>query len=609
MSVKLHQVINAIMRDLAQARIAADYFSQKASERYRNELPGFTVPRIDISDVNMDIKLIVDQVAEAGKGNSDEITLSIHKILRDFALMKILHLWPSYKNILITERKQIEDDLVKLLYDNASLNVTSDDNSKVELTFKNTDSNNYTKSVNAIDEFFAKQSPKKFTPTKDPFSLGVHSSIMLDNADNIFITEYTRLTDSPIMIKSTRPELRNIVIDNIREKVPNSNKPAPVYVCRGALGEGEQLSALFMYGKYHLAGVTAEEGPAISIFGDTIDTKILTSLTEISSGKSFKLAISPPDSDNENGLLALYDYQAKKLRIINYKKDEEKYNKRISQHIYWMGFTKAAKQLVMVTSDPSHSYRRKIRILNLTGIENKNADIFQQSHLLSGFRWPYYCAFSESSSKKFFHIGNQNTITTIDYTEGSNGWEDSPTKWKRSITKTPVDNHPVNNHFVHRLSSSQDSTRLAVLCCPNTRGWTNSGGIFYVYIYSADLKKIFASYEIPPDPLGSRPASFKMFFMASNDLVIIRNQEIYTLPATYIVPSKNEIEIAVKSMKLHKFDSTKINEIKVKVDQDELLADQNSISSLKINFKIRNYKWDAATEEDETAGLLTEQVD
>ncbi len=596
-SVHLRQLISAIMRDIAQARVEADYFSKQASDRYRNELPGFTVPRIDISDVGMDIKLLVDRIAEAEKGNSDEVTLAIQKAIQTFVIETLLPLWQAYRKISVTDRKQIEDNLVKLLYENILLKVAADDNDKVELTL------NITSSVTVINDFFTKQQTKAFIPSKNQFTSLSNSTILLDNADNIFVAEYGSSTSSPIIIKSTIPELGNIVIDNIREKMPNSNKPAPVYVCRGALGEGEQLSALFMYGKYHLEGAPAEEGPAISIFGDSINTKILTSLTGISSGKSFNLAISPPDFNNESGLLALYDNKAKKLRIIDYKKDEEKYNKTISQHIFWMGFTKAAKQLVIVTSDPTHSYRRKIRILNLTGIENMTSNIFQSQHLLSGFRWPYYCAFSESGQEKFFHISDQNTITTINYGQRSGRWEDRPTGWETNVT-----NMPLNNHYVHRLSSSQDSKLIAVLCCPNTRGWTNSGGVFYVYIYSADLQNILARYEISPYPLERRPASFKMFFMASNDLVIIRNQEMYTLPATYIVPSKDEIEIALESMESHKFDSTKINEIKVKVNQDELLENQDSIGSLKINFKVKNYKWEKTMEENSEAGQLIEEM-
>ena len=613
-SVRLGKVINAIMRDIAQARVNADYFSQKAAERYRTDLPGFTVPRIDISDINMDLKLIVDEVSEVDGERSDEALVAIDKLLENFAKDKILSLWPVIQRIRAEDKTEIENNLIELLRNSFSLSTEADENNKSSIILNKDIVINITK-------FFTTQSQKQYSPSKEAFSYPTENTVFLDSADNIFLVDYNSSVTSPITIKPVKPELGNIVIEDIEEEADSnrliSRKPAPIYISRNGIDKDEQAAMLFMYGKYKLIGMRSKVGPALSIFSGSesdspVTTNILNCLNNINIYDRRNItAVAPRIISEYKGILALYTKEDNKLRIIDYMNDRIIAEKDISQDppkIHSMGFTKEGKCLVFLISDPNNHYsERKIRMLPLSNVAAvADNDLFAIRYLYrTGFR-SATLGFSEFGGKTYIIYASpqSNALVRVPY-KNTVAEANSPKTWKK-FTKVI----PTSNHHVLKLATSPDSSYVAALCCPNTKGWIYSGGIFYVYIYSGDLETQIASYEVTPHTLQSSSASFRIFFLANNDLIITRNQEIYTFPATFIdTPSEENIHKAVKNFGTnHKVDFGKVSKILVKVDQNELSGAQNEISSLNINFVVKNYKWDRTAEEDEVAGMLSEEI-
>ena len=612
-SVRLGKVINAIMRDIAQARVNADYFSQKAAERYRTDLPGFTVPRIDISDINMDLKLIVDEVSEVDGEQSDEAIVAVYRLLANFAYDKILPLWPVIQRIRTEDKIEIENNLIELLRNSFSISTEVDNNNKSSILLNKDIVTNITK-------FFNIQSRKEYAPDKESFSYPIDDTVFLDSADNIFLVNYNSSTTSPITIKSIKPELGDITIDDIEEDRESnrliSRKPAPIYISRNGIDKDEQAAMLFMYGKYKLRGTPSKVGPALSIFSGSesdspVTTKILSCLNNINiNDRRNIIAVAPPVINEYKGMLALYAKGDKKLIIIDYMKDVIIAEKDLSQdppNILSMGFTKEGKCLVLLMWDPSDRYlERKIRMLPMSNIKSvADNDLFAKEYLhRTGYR-SATLGFSESGDKTYiiYASSQSNTLIRVPY-KNTVTEANSPKTWQKDTKIIPV-----SNQFVFKLATSPDSSYVAALCFPNTRGWTNLGGIFYVYVYSGDLETEIASYEVTPHPLQSRPASFRIFFLANNDLVITRNQEIYTFPTNFDAPSEVNVSNAVKSFGSdHKVDFGKISKMLVKVNQNELSGAQNEISSLNINFVVKNYKWDKTAEEDEVAGILSEEI-
>ncbi|HEV8251578.1 MAG TPA: hypothetical protein VGQ15_16525 [Gaiellaceae bacterium] len=61
---ELNDVLGAILRDLAQARVTADLFSQTVSAEYQptGVLSGFSVPRVEVTQASIDLKFAVNSV-------------------------------------------------------------------------------------------------------------------------------------------------------------------------------------------------------------------------------------------------------------------------------------------------------------------------------------------------------------------------------------------------------------------------------------------------------------------------------------------------------------------------------------------------------------------
>ena len=69
--VELSQLVGAIIRDVAKARVQADQYSHLLSEKYKEkedngeQLVSFPVPRAEISDVEVKFKFAVSEIKEA----------------------------------------------------------------------------------------------------------------------------------------------------------------------------------------------------------------------------------------------------------------------------------------------------------------------------------------------------------------------------------------------------------------------------------------------------------------------------------------------------------------------------------------------------------------
>ena len=75
-SVEMHQVVGAILKDITKAREISDRYSNYVGEGYRpkltdegsieneNQLISYSVPRAEISDVNVNLKFAIDKVEE-----------------------------------------------------------------------------------------------------------------------------------------------------------------------------------------------------------------------------------------------------------------------------------------------------------------------------------------------------------------------------------------------------------------------------------------------------------------------------------------------------------------------------------------------------------------
>ena len=76
-SVEIYQVVGAILKDITKAREISDRYSNYVGEEYRpkltdegsieneNQLISYSVPRAEISDVNVNLKFAIDKVEEA----------------------------------------------------------------------------------------------------------------------------------------------------------------------------------------------------------------------------------------------------------------------------------------------------------------------------------------------------------------------------------------------------------------------------------------------------------------------------------------------------------------------------------------------------------------
>ena len=600
-SVRLGKVIKSVMRDIAIARVEADYYSQKVSERYRVDLPGFTVPRIDISEVNMDIKFLVDETYEAETEKSDQALVEIHKFLDEFAQEKLLPLWPVFYRLAEQDQTKIQGELNNLLRDNFVIGTSVDSNNRSPISLKD----NLNKEISS---FFNELSLKKYNPTRKAvtYPLNHHrGGIMANTLDDICLVEYNKDQESPVIINNISSDSPNIRIENIKEESDinnNSGKLPPVYICRSGRQENEQMSALFLYGKYMLKNNTSRKGPALIIFrGEdsmlSYKTYIISSLSHISiNNLRSKVAIAPPSKDLTSGKLAFYDASSKQLSVVDYITNRVLCQKEMPKTIRKLGFVKGADYLVLVVD--GNGIYSNIRFLSLDPSSLENDNLLPPTSLIEGtLRLYTKCVFAEQDQgEPNFIYGDFHRLYRIPHKNISKHKADTA-----GFTKYHVD-IPKGQGII-RLASSPDSSYVAALCGPRSRGWTNGRGIFYVHIYKADLSKV-ASYEINPPGIVYLS---NMLYLANNDLIVFRGQELYRFPHTFEPPTIKNIDIAIENFASPKVDNTKITNMLVKVEEEQIKASLKEANSLSINFKLKNYKWDKAVEQHSQGGVLIEE--
>ena len=87
--VELSQLVGAIIRDVAKARVQADQYSHLLSEKYKEkedngeQLVSFPVPRAEISDVEVKFKFAVSEIKEAPDSTETKIFF-FNKVLEKY---------------------------------------------------------------------------------------------------------------------------------------------------------------------------------------------------------------------------------------------------------------------------------------------------------------------------------------------------------------------------------------------------------------------------------------------------------------------------------------------------------------------------------------------
>lgn len=615
MSVRIGKVIHAIMRDIAQARMRADYFSKKAAERYLVDMPGFTVPRVDISDINMDIKYIIDDVSEADNEDSEEVTVQVQSVLKKFMDEKLLPLWPVLYRISSQDRKEIESNLFEVLQNNYTISADVDRRSKSQLNLKN--------DINAaVNSFFSEITKKRYNPTSEQFVDNWSDRCMvLDGSDNICFADYGEDMENLATIKSSQGGDRIIAINELSEDSSTSNltnKKEPLYIYKNGKGVNQKYAILLMYGNYKFQNTSWYKGPAICIFENNnfdspFKTRIATAINGIDmTEKESVIALAVPDIGKKRVRLAFYSSISRKLIIAEYHDNVSSslYDKVIPPNIHWMGFIKDGEYLaLLVTTSTSSNTRYYLSFIPTSSIRNRT-DLFNSQYLYrTGIKRNSHvvCAFSENDQgEQNLIYGCSNDLHMIKCKDIKASNINSPDTWIPSPTETrkPL---PVGATHVMFLATSADSSYVAALCFPNRNGQANFDGIFYVFVYTGDLTEV-ARYKVSPPIAGNNQSSFKIFFLSTNDIVVLRNKEKYTFPSTFHPPTKENVKKSLDGFGDHKIDYAKLTNMLVKVEDEELNNAPDRVSSLSINFNVKNYKWQKAVQEDETAGLLIEEV-
>ncbi|MCK4783042.1 MAG: hypothetical protein KAV87_04775 [Desulfobacteraceae bacterium] len=83
---QLHQIIGAILRDIAQARVTSDIYSREVSLYYEQDslLRTFPIPRSEIREVNIDLRFAISEVT-VDLGRTEEREARIARIFERYS--------------------------------------------------------------------------------------------------------------------------------------------------------------------------------------------------------------------------------------------------------------------------------------------------------------------------------------------------------------------------------------------------------------------------------------------------------------------------------------------------------------------------------------------
>lgn len=158
---QLHDVVGAILRDIAQSRVTSDLYSREVSRYYEEDslLRLFPIPRTDIKEVEIDLNFGISDVRKDPTREedkqvyisrmiqrySDKLTDQIFESLKGSSLSKVgkNSTWQQMANALDTvdNRSNIKFGIINFFESNLSVLIT--ENSEV-----NEDENNISLSIN-----------------------------------------------------------------------------------------------------------------------------------------------------------------------------------------------------------------------------------------------------------------------------------------------------------------------------------------------------------------------------------------------------------------------------------------------------------------------------
>ena len=110
--VELSQLVGAIIRDVAKARVQADQYSHLLSEKYKEkedngeQLVSFPVPRAEISDVEVKFKFAVSEIKEAPDSTETKIFF-FNKVLEKHTNLLTNEYFSVAQKILILSPKDL----------------------------------------------------------------------------------------------------------------------------------------------------------------------------------------------------------------------------------------------------------------------------------------------------------------------------------------------------------------------------------------------------------------------------------------------------------------------------------------------------------------------
>ena len=110
--VELSQLVGAIIRDVAKARVQADQYSHLLSEKYKEkedngeQLVSFPVPRAEISDVEVKFKFAVSEIKEAPDSTETKIFF-FNKVLEKYTNLLTNEYFSVAQKILILSPKDL----------------------------------------------------------------------------------------------------------------------------------------------------------------------------------------------------------------------------------------------------------------------------------------------------------------------------------------------------------------------------------------------------------------------------------------------------------------------------------------------------------------------
>ncbi|OHD09055.1 MAG: hypothetical protein A2086_00240 [Spirochaetes bacterium GWD1_27_9] len=175
--VNFNEVLNILFRDIIKSRMIADKFSLDVADSYKNDekLKYFTVPRLNIRDIEIELKFKVTKIDTTD--NNQEVIKSLRDTFRDKYLYKII--FTFYKKFIellgdiqrLNNTNNIAVENIKGIYVFLNENINKD-KTEIEKSIKKEKNTFFTDIPNKLEEISNNEilkgnDIKKFLKIKD----------------------------------------------------------------------------------------------------------------------------------------------------------------------------------------------------------------------------------------------------------------------------------------------------------------------------------------------------------------------------------------------------------------------------------------------------------